>query len=127
MGRADRALNYQLHAVAPLVVTADLLAPQGFDAYSLCGGKLNTIVDFSWKAAKDPALVEALNGKKQTLSTGAQKLEPYMMAWAEPYLAKTKAPELDAFVAPFREMSHSKLGGNLTLMEGWAAKITFPA
>jgi poly(beta-D-mannuronate) lyase len=127
MGRADRALNYQLHAVAPLVVTADLLVPQGFDAYGLCGGKLHKIVEFSWQAAKDPTLVEALNGRKQTFSTGEQKLEPYAMAWADAYLAKFDAPELDAFVAPLREMSHSKLGGNLTLMEGWAAKITFPA
>jgi len=127
INRADRALNYQLHAVAPLVVAADLLAGQGFDAYALCGGKLDKIVDFSWKAAKDPKLVEALNGKVQTLSNGEQKLEPYMMAWAEAYLARTKSPELEAFVAPMRDLSHSKLGGNLTLMEGWARKIASPA
>jgi len=31
MGRADKALSYQLHATAPLVLTADLLAGEGFD------------------------------------------------------------------------------------------------
>jgi len=126
MGRAERALNYQLHAVAPLVVASDLLAGQGFDGYAVCEGKLRQIVEFSWKAAKDPSLVEAINGKQQTFAKGEQKLEPFMMAWAEPYLAHVEDPELDAFVAPLREMSHSKLGGNMTEMQGWTATLSAP-
>ena len=124
MGRAERALNYQLHATAPLVLTAELLAAEGFDGYAACGGKLEDIARFSLAALKDPAVVEAINGKKQTFATGKQKLEPYMLAWAEPFLTHVADPELDAFVAPLRPMSHSKLGGNLTRLGDWAGRVT---
>jgi poly(beta-D-mannuronate) lyase len=122
MGRADKALNYQLHATAPLVITAALLADEGFDGYAACGGKLEDIARFSLAALKDPALVEAINGKKQTFATGKQEVEPFMMAWAEPFLAHTADAELDAFVEPLRPLSHSKLGGNLTALGDWVSK-----
>ena len=127
MGRADRALNYQLHAVAPLVVTADLLAASGYDGYAACGGKLDSIVAFSLAAIEDPTLVEAINGKEQTFSSGKQELEPFMMAWAEPQLRHRPSPELEAFVAPLRPLSHSKLGGNLTKLGDWVAGLAPPA
>jgi len=41
MNRADKALNYQLHATAPLIVTADLLKATGYDGYAACDGKLS--------------------------------------------------------------------------------------
>jgi poly(beta-D-mannuronate) lyase len=76
MNRADKALNYQLHATAPLIVTADLLSATGYDGYAACGGKLMQIASFSLRAVDDPAIVQAINGKEQTFQTGKQDLEP---------------------------------------------------
>ena len=123
MNRADKALNYQLHATAPLVVTADLLAATGYDGYAACGGKLLQIATFSLRAVDDPAIVEAINGTKQTFQTGKQEIEPYMLAWVEPLLRHHPDAGIDAYVADLRPLSHAKLGGNLTRLGDWIARL----
>lgn len=123
MRRADRALNYQLHATAPLVVTADLLRATGYNGYAACGGKLDSIAAFSLKAAADPAIVEAVNGSRQTFQTGKQALEPFMLAWVEPYLRHRYDRGTDAFVEKLRPLSHAKLGGNLTRIGDWLERL----
>lgn len=123
MNRADKALNYQLHATAPLVVTADLLAATGYDGYAACGGKLLQIATFSLRAIDDPAIVEAINGAKQTFQTGKQEIEPYMLAWVEPLLRHHPDSGIDAYVDDLRPLSHAKLGGNLTRLGDWIARL----
>jgi len=123
MNRADKGLNYQLHATAPLVVTADLLKATGYDGYAACGGKLMQIAAFSLKAVDDPAIVEAINGEKQTFQTGKQQIEPYMMAWVEPLLRHHPDSGIDAYVDELRPLSHAKLGGNLTRIGDWIARL----
>jgi poly(beta-D-mannuronate) lyase len=118
MRRADRALNYQIHAVSPLVMTAVMLGSASFDGFSECNGALRKIVDFTLAAAKDPAIVEKINGKPQVFNAGDQVHDPFTMAWAEPYLAHVKDPALNAYVAPLRPLMNSKLGGNLTKIYG---------
>jgi poly(beta-D-mannuronate) lyase len=114
MGRGALSLHYQLHALGPLVVTASLLEDQGIPAFEVCGSKIAVIVDFTLKAVKDPTIVDGIAGEPQSYSAGKEKLEPFEMAWAEPYLSRFENPDLEAFVAPLRPMSHAKLGGNLT-------------
>lgn len=126
MNRADKALNYQLHATAPLIVTADLLMATGFDGYAACGGKLLQIAIFSLKGIEDPAIVEAINGVKQTFQTGKQEIEPYMLAWVEPLLRRYPDSSLDAFVDDLRPLSHAKLGGNLSRIGDWIARLPVP-
>jgi poly(beta-D-mannuronate) lyase len=126
MNRADKALNYQLHATAPLVVTADLLKATGYDGYSACDGKLNTIAAFSLAAIEDPTLVERINGEKQTFSTGKQQLGPFMLAWVEPLLRHRPDPATDAYVEDLRPLAHAKLGGNLTRIGDWIARLPAP-
>jgi poly(beta-D-mannuronate) lyase len=123
MNRADKAMNYQLHATAPLVVTADLLAATGYDGYAACDGALTRIADFSLAAAANPAVVEKVAGVEQTYQTGKQKLEPFALAWVENYLRHKPDPELESFVESYRPMSHAKLGGNLTRLGDWIAKL----
>ena len=123
MNRADKALNYQLHATAPLIVTADLLKATGYDGYAACGGKLLQIAAFTLKAADDPAIVEAINGKEQTFQSGKQDLEPYMLAWVEPLLRQHPDSGIDAAVEELRPLSHAKLGGNLTRIGDWIARL----
>lgn len=126
MGRATRALNYQLHATAPLVVTADLLKATGYDGYAACDGKLRTIAGFSLRAAENPQLVAEITGKEQTLQSGEQALEPYMLAWVEPFLRANPDSRTDALVEPLRPLAHAKLGGNLTKIGDWIARLPVP-
>lgn len=123
MNRADKALNYQLHATAPLIVTADLLKATGYDGYAACDGKLSSIAAFSLKAIADPSIVEKITGREQSFQTGKQALEPFMLAWVEPLLRHAPDPAADAFVAPLRPLTHAKLGGNLTRLGDWVAKL----
>lgn len=118
MGRADRALGYQIHAVSPLVLSAVLFASDTFDGFALCDGALAKIVAFTVAAAKDPTIVEKITGKPQVFLAGDEVKSPFTMAWAEPYLAHVADPDLDAFVAKLRPLSNSKLGGNLTEIYG---------
>jgi poly(beta-D-mannuronate) lyase len=126
MGRADRALNYQLHATAPLVMLADLLQATGYDGYTACEGKLSKIATFSLKAVQYPFIVEAITGKVQTFTTGEQPLQPYMLAWVEPYLRHAPDPAIDTYVEQYRPLSHAKLGGNLTELGDWVALLPIP-
>ncbi len=123
MNRADKALNYQLHATAPLIVTADLLKATGYDGYAACDGKLGTIAAFSLRAIQDPSIVQQINGKEQTFQTGKQALEPFMLAWVEPLLRHAPDPATNAFVQPLRPLAHAKLGGNLTRLGDWVARL----
>jgi poly(beta-D-mannuronate) lyase len=123
MNRADRALNYQLHATAPLIVTAELLKFTGYDGYAACDGKLGTIAAFSLAAIQDPELVTKINGKEQTFATGEQALEPFMLAWVEPLLRHKFDAAIDAYVEHLRPLAHAKLGGNLTRIGDWVAKL----
>jgi len=123
MNRADKALNYQLHATAPLIVTADLLAATGYDGYAACGGKLTQIAAFSLRALDDPAIVQAIAGKEQTFQTGKQEIEPFMLAWVEPLLRHHPDKAISAYVDDLRPLSHAKLGGNLTRLGDWIARL----
>lgn len=123
MNRADKALNYQLHATAPLIVTADLLKATGYDGYAACDGKLAKIAAFSLAAIEDPAIVEKISGKEQTFQTGKQSLEPFMLAWVEPLLRHSPDAATDALVEDLRPLAHAKLGGNLTRLGDWVARL----
>lgn len=126
MNRADKALNYQLHATAPLVVTADLLQATGYDGYAACDRKLSKIAAFSLAASEDPTLVEKINGKQQSFSTGKQQLEPFMLAWVEVLLRHQPDAATDAYVEDLRPLAHAKLGGNLTRLGDWIARLPAP-
>lgn len=116
MGRGALALHYQLHAVAPLVVGAALLADEGRDLFAVCDGAIHRIVAFMPKAFEDPTLVEAKAGERQTYAMGDEKLKGFQLAWAEAYLARFPDPALSAFVEDYRPLANSKLGGAQDLL-----------
>jgi poly(beta-D-mannuronate) lyase len=118
MNREKRALHYQLYAVGPLVLTATFLEQDGRDGFDICDGKIEKVVDFTLRALENPGIVEDKVGVAQTFSKSGEKVEPYQMAWAEPYLARSSDPELEKFVARMRPLSNSKLGGNLSAIYG---------
>jgi poly(beta-D-mannuronate) lyase len=114
MGRGRLALHYQLHAVAPMILTAALLEEQGQPGFGICDGRIETIVAFTMAALKEPGIVDAIAGTRQSFSAGKEKVAASQMAWAEPYLRRFANSELETFIKPLRPMAHAKLGGNLT-------------
>lgn len=112
MSRGPRALHYHLHAVAPLVTTAAMLETEGYDLFETCDGAIRRAVSFVPQAFENPALVNDKAGEEQLLFTGEDELKSYELAWAVPYLAHVEDPALADFVAPYRPLSHSKLGGS---------------
>jgi len=119
MERGERALHYQLHAVAPLVVAIALLDPDGEADDELCRSKLEKIVQFTLAAVKDPSVVADLVGKDQVFSgEDDSQLATYQLAWAEAYLARYPDVPLEDYIQPLRPLGYSKLGGDLTAVYG---------
>jgi poly(beta-D-mannuronate) lyase len=116
MARGPRALHYQLHATAPLVVSAAILADEGQDLFSICDGAIRRIVDFVPAAFANPDFVNEKAGEPQTFFTGEDELQGFDLAWAQAYLSRFDDPALASFVATYEPLSNSKLGGNQTLI-----------
>jgi len=115
MERGERALHYQLHALAPLVVAITVLDPRGEANEEYCSAKFQAIAEFTFNAVQDPQIVADLVGVDQVYLDGNDTdLAPYQLAWAEPYLVRYPNAKLDAYVAPLRPLRYSKLGGDLT-------------
>lgn len=113
MARGPRALHYQLHATAPLVTTAALLKDKGYRLFDACDGAIGRIVSFVPKAFGDPKIVEEKAGESQTYFEGKDELKSFELAWAAPYLSLFDNPELERFVADYRPLGNSKLGGDV--------------
>ena len=118
MGRGKYALHYQLHAVAPMVLTTLLLEKQDMSVRGVCDNALDRIVQFTIDDLETGAASEAYSGEPQTLFDGTEELRSFQMAWLEAYLTLEPNPELDAFADQFRPLAHSKMGGDQALL--WA-------
>ena len=121
MGRGRLALQYQLHAITPLVVTALLLERQGLPLTGVCGGALDRAVGFALSDLDDGAQSAALSGAVQSFFDGSDTLEDFHLAWIEAYLRLGEAghrAEAEALILPRRPLTYSKLGGNQTLIWG---------
>ncbi len=116
MGRGPRAMHYQLHAVAPLVVGASLLEDDGFDLFEECDGAIRRVVEFIPAAFEDQSLVTDRAGEEQTLFNGEDEVQSFELAWAEAYLAMFDTPDLEALIQGMRPLSNSKLGGDQSLI-----------
>lgn len=113
MGRAKYALHYQIHAVAPLVVSTALLCEAGYGARDLTLDNLKKVVAFTLSATADPTIVEEITSHRQTIDPGLEQNNE-KIAWLEPYLALVGDGELSEKVDALRPFLNSKLGGNLT-------------
>lgn len=117
MTRGRLALHYQLHATAPLVVTARLLSEHGYDLRAACDSALDRIVSFSLSDAQNGARSRAITGEVQSYFDGSRELTGYHLAWLEAYLSMV--PDIAAArqtADRFRPLSSSKLGGDQTAM-----------
>ena len=119
MRRGRLALQYQLHAITPLTVTALLLERQGLPLTGVCDAALDRAVGFALSDLADGAQSAALSGEVQSFFDGSDTLEDFHLAWIEAYLRLGQAAHAaaaEALITPRRPLTYSKLGGNQTLI-----------
>jgi poly(beta-D-mannuronate) lyase len=120
MRRGKYALHYQLHAIAPMVLTTLLLEQQGLSIKGACDNALDRIVAFALADLPTGAASQAYSGKVQSYFDGTEDLQSFELAWLEAYLFLSPNPEIDDFAETHRPFYHSKLGGDQALL--WASE-----
>lgn len=117
MSRGPLALHYQLHAIAPLVVSTVLLERQGIGLRRVCDSALDRVVKFALDDLDDGEMTRAITGEIQSFHKDGPnpEIEGFRMAWLEAYLQLSRSRELDDLAESYRPLSYSKLGGNQTL------------
>lgn len=118
LARGKRARDYHIHATAPLVMTAELAAANGIDAYALCDGAIHRLVRFDIAILKDAKIIEDMTGERQLkLPTKNGMIRGDRVAWLAPYLKRF--PEARTALGTLRlpdRMTSSNLGGNLSVL-----------
>lgn len=115
--RAKKARDYHLHAIAPLVMIAELAEANGSDAYALCDGAMHRLVKFALTSVGDPDAIEDLTGEKQVkMPTDDGAIRGDRLAWVEPYFKRFGGSEKDYGIKLDRPLFSSNLGGRLTVL-----------
>lgn len=115
--RAKKARDYHLHAIAPLVMIAELAEANGTDAYGFCDGAVHRLVKFALTAVGDPDEIEEITGAAQVkLPTDDGAIRGDRLAWVEPYFKRFGGSETDYGIKVDRPLFSSNLGGRLTSM-----------
>jgi poly(beta-D-mannuronate) lyase len=117
MSRGPLALHYQLHAIAPLVVSTVLLERQGIGLRRVCDNALDRVVRFALDDLDDGEMTRSITGEVQSFHVDGPnpEIDGFRMAWLEAYLQLHRSRELDDLAESYRPLSYSKLGGNQTL------------
>lgn len=119
MSRGKWALHYQLHAIAPLVLSTALLMQQGTDLTQQCDNALERIVGFAISdLSNEGAASEEITGEAQSLFDGTRELKNWQLAWLEAYNSVYFDQDLVEMTEGLRPLIYSKLGGDQTLI--WA-------
>ncbi|MCR9125468.1 MAG: alginate lyase family protein [Rhodobacteraceae bacterium] len=118
MSRGKFSYHYQLHATAPLVVTAALLERHRMPMRQECDNALDRIVQFSLSDWTTGQRTAAITGVTQNYFDGTKTLKGFNLAWIEAYLSMAPSARMSALAEPYRPLGHSKLGGNQTLIWG---------
>jgi poly(beta-D-mannuronate) lyase len=108
MRRGARALHYHLYAASPLVMLAELAAPNGIDLYSERNGALKHLVQVSTDGLLDPSPFQKAAGIAQEV-----RLPPTgeAIGWAAPYNRRFPSPTLSKLLAECSNPSYMYLGG----------------
>jgi poly(beta-D-mannuronate) lyase len=108
MDRAQMALHYQLYALAPLVMIAELGAADGLDLYAEDHGAIHRLVAFDLAGLEDPTAIEKRTGIAQVVSL------PYAgsdIGWAVPYVHRFPNARLSALIAKAPWVRSTTWGG----------------
>jgi poly(beta-D-mannuronate) lyase len=96
MNRAGMALHYQLYALAPLIMLAELGEANGVDMYNMNHGAIHRLVKFDLAALQDPAIIAKRTGVQQSTSAPYSGNE---IGWAVPYVKRFPNAQLSALIA----------------------------
>jgi poly(beta-D-mannuronate) lyase len=108
MGRGQKALHYQLYALGPLVMLAELGEANGLDLYAEREGTIHRLVRFDLAAMKDPSLLEIRAEAKQEAKPPYAGLE---IGWAVPYTQRFPNADLSAMIAQAATLRFWQWGG----------------
>jgi len=108
MNRAGMAEHYQLYALGPLVMLAELGAANGLDLYAVNNGAIHRLVKFSVAGRLDPSIIEKRTGVPQNLPALIGGLE---IGWAVPYVQRFPDPQLSAWIAKAPWVNFWQWGG----------------
>ena len=111
MARGARALHYDLFALTPLVMTAEIGLRHGVDLYAARHGALRRLAERALAGLDDPAWFAARAGAPQD---APGHLPPEDVAWMEPYYARFHDPGLEPWLDRLRPIRSARLGGNVT-------------
>ena len=96
MSRAAMALHYQLYALAPLIMIAELGEANGIDMYAANHGAIHRLVKFDTAALFDPSIITRRTGVEQNVS---HDISGFEIGWAVPYVRRFPDPRLSALIA----------------------------
>jgi poly(beta-D-mannuronate) lyase len=108
MNRGRMALHYNLYALAPLIMLAELGEANGIDLYAYDDGAIHKLVRFCLAGLEDPATIEKRTGVKQVVS------QPYAggdIGWAVPYVRRFPNSELSGLIAKAPWVRYTTWGG----------------
>jgi poly(beta-D-mannuronate) lyase len=120
LARGERARDYHLHALMPLVMIAELAEANGIQAYNICDGAIHRLVRFSIDAMIDGQSIGQMAGKEQVAMAKNEDgtIRGDRVAWIEPYLKRFPAQDWVSKLNFRRPLKSSKIGGNLTMLYG---------
>jgi len=96
MGRGQRALHYQLYALGPLVMLAELGEANGIPMYAMKNGAIHRLTEFDIAAMKDPSIIARRTNAEQDTTGAYSGLE---IGWAVPYVQRFPNPQLSTWIA----------------------------
>lgn len=108
MGRGRMALHYQLYALGPLIMLAELGESNGLDLYADDDFAIRRLVQFDVAAMKDPALIAKRTGEEQKITSPYAGLE---IGWAVPYTQRFPSADLARLLEQANWTSFWQWGG----------------
>ena len=106
--RGQMALHYNLYALGPLIMLAELAEANGIDAYSDNNGAIHRLVSFCLAGLQDPTILEKRTGVKQIVSLPNAGLD---IGWAVPYVKRFPNAQLSELIAKAPWVRSTSWGG----------------
>lgn len=113
LARKDRARDYHLYALSPLVMLAELGWANGVDLYTDEDGALKRLARLVLLTMDDASYFEKKTGKPQKPYPDSDT-RASRMVWMEPYHARFPDPRMEALLKPVRPLNSKYLGGKLS-------------
>lgn len=121
--RGQKALQYHVFALGPLVMVSEAAMNNGEDLYKVNDGALHRLVDVTYGGLKDPSYFEKLTNHKQI--SGASMSGGHF-SWLEAYNARFPNAEKTAFLNKHRPIISRRTGGDMTFLYGKPAHASSP-